>query len=70
LTATRFHDRSGGSVSRIAAAFAQSPEQVVDAAMAALARRREPTVVSGAKNKAFAALARLRSRRALVEMMG
>jgi uncharacterized protein len=44
----------------------QRPEQVVKEALAALARRRGPTVLTGVHNAAFASLSRLLPRRALL----
>ncbi|MBM0259432.1 SDR family oxidoreductase [Micromonospora sp. 4G55] len=63
MTATRSRpDEPGGMV--------QAPEEVAAAALAALAKRRRPTVVSGVRNKVFVAATRLLPRAAVVSMLG
>jgi len=70
VTATHFHDRAGGDeTNRPAAAITQTPEEVVETAMQALAERGRPTVVSGIKNKLVTNLTRLMSRKRIVKMM-
>lgn len=44
--------------------------KTVDVAWAALRARSEPTVISGPKNKMFASMSRLMSRKRLVTTMG
>jgi len=70
VTATHFHDRSGGDeTNRPPAAITQSPEEVVETAMQALAARGKPTVVSGIKNKVVTNLTRMLPRKGIVKMM-
>lgn len=70
VTATNFHDRAGGDeTNRPAAAITQTPEQVVETAMQALAKREKPTVVSGVKNKLVTNLTRMLPRKGIVKMM-
>ncbi|MBU1240912.1 SDR family NAD(P)-dependent oxidoreductase [Myxococcota bacterium] len=71
VTGTNFHTRSGGDdQNRPPESITQTPEQVVDTAMAALSKRRTPTVISGVKNKLFTSMGRLMPRRYMVSMMG
>ena len=51
------------------AAITQTPEDVVETAMLALAKRGKPTVVSGVKNRMVTNLTRLMSRKGIVKMM-
>ena len=70
VTATQFHDRAGGEEdNRPPAAITQTPEQVVETAMQALADRARPTVVSGVKNKLVTNLTRVMTRERIVKMM-
>jgi len=70
VTATHFHDRAGGDeTNRPPAAITQTPEEVVETGMQALAKREKPTVVSGAKNKMVTNLARMLPRKGIVKMM-
>jgi short-subunit dehydrogenase len=70
LTATNFHDRAGGDeTNRPPAAITQTPEDVVETAMQALAERSKPTVVSGIKNKVVTNLTRMLPRKGIVKMM-
>ena len=70
LTATHFHDRAGGDeTNRPPAAITQTPEEVVETAMQALAARGKPTVVSGIKNKLATNLTRMLPRKGIVKMM-
>ena len=69
-TASHFHDRAGGDeTNRPPAAITQTPEDVVEAAMQALAKREKPTVVSGVKNKLVTNLTRMLPRKGIVKMM-
>jgi len=70
VTATHFHDRAGGDeTNRPPAAITQTPEEVVETAMQALAKREKPTVVSGVKNKLVTNLTRMLPRKGIVKMM-
>ena len=70
VTATQFHDRAGGDeTNRPPTAITQTPEEVVETAMQALAERARPTVVSGVKNKLVTNLTRVMSRKGIVKMM-
>jgi uncharacterized protein len=70
-TRTSFHEACGGDPTRRPADhISQSPEQIVEAAMAALAERAEPTIVPGLANKAMVFSARFMPRRAMATMMG
>ena len=70
VTATNFHERSGGNEEdRPPAAITQTPEEVVSVAMKALAERCCPTVVSGVKNRLITNLVRLMPRKHIVGMM-
>jgi len=69
-TASHFHDRAGGDeTNRPPAAITQTPEDVVETAMQALAKREKPTVVSGVKNKLVTNLTRMLPRKGIVKMM-
>jgi short-subunit dehydrogenase len=70
ITETNFQINAGGKRENVPANLAQTPEQVVDVAMAALAARATPTVISGGKNRLFASMSRLMSRKRLVSVMG
>ncbi len=70
VTASHFHDRAGGDeTNRPPAAITQTPEEVVETAMQALAKREKPTVVSGVKNKMVTNLTRVLPRKGIVKMM-
>ncbi len=70
-TATLFHQRAGGDATTAPPkTILQTPEQVVDVAMRALAARSKPTVVSGLRNQMMARLPRLLPRKLVVAMMG
>lgn len=70
ITSTNFQTNAGGSVEDLPKNMAQTPEQVVDNALAALTARTQPTVISGVKNKIFAGMSRVMPRKSLVSMMG
>lgn len=71
VTYTDFHHRAGGTAdSKPPDAISQTPEQVVQTALAALKRRGAATVITGIPNKAAAFMARLMPRSWLVGMMG
>lgn len=70
ITATQFQINAGGRFEDLPRRMIQTPEQVVDVALNALAKRHNPTVISGLKNLIFATLARLLTRRAVVTLMG
>ncbi len=70
VTATVFHQRAGGDEAhRPPAAITQTPDDVVETAMQALAERSKPTVVSGIKNKMATNLTRILPRKGIVKMM-
>jgi short-subunit dehydrogenase len=69
-TASNFHEQAGGNeTNRPPAAITQTPEEVVETAMRALAKRGKPTVVSGIKNRMVTNLTRLMPRKGIVKMM-
>lgn len=70
ITDTSFHSNAGGDGGELPKHLVQTPEQVVEVAMRALAARKQPTVISGAKNAAMATMARMMPRRSTVSMMG
>lgn len=70
ITETNFHINSGGRAGELPKALAQTSEQVVEAAMKALAARKNPTVISGVKNFMMASFARAMPRKSTVSMMG
>lgn len=70
ITSTNFNEHSGGGTAATPKLMTQTPEQVVDAAMKALAARNKPTVISGLVNNVFAFMSRLMSRKAIANMMG
>lgn len=70
VTGTNFHDRAGGDeTNRPPKAITQTPDEVVETAMQALAKREKPTVVSGIKNKMVTNLTRMLPRKGIVKMM-
>lgn len=70
ITSTKFNEHSGGGTAATPKLMTQTSEQLVDAAMKALACRCKPTVISGGVNNVFAFMSRLMSRKAIVSMMG
>lgn len=71
VTRTNFHEASGGDPARRPADnISQSPEEVVDAAMTALAERETPTIIPGFANKAMLFSTRFMPRKAMVSIMG
>jgi short-subunit dehydrogenase len=70
ITATNFQVAAGGKQEDLPKGLSQTPEQVVDVAWDALRARAKPTVISGPKNKVFASLSRVMSRKRLVSTMG
>jgi uncharacterized protein len=70
VTATHFHERAGGDeTNRPPAAITQTPDEVVETALQALAKREKPTVVSGVKNKLATNLTRMLPRKGILKMM-
>lgn len=67
-TSTELHAVSGAK--EPPASVTQTPEQVVAEAMAGLRLRKNPTIVSGGKNRMAAFITRFLSRKAVVSMMG
>jgi hypothetical protein len=70
ITSTNFQVNAGGRVEDLPKNMAQTPEMVVTNALKALAKRKQPTVISGMQNWMFANLHRAVSRKALVTMLG
>lgn len=70
ITETNFQVAAGGRKEDLPKNMAETPEQVVETAMRALAARDKPTVISGGKNAAFAAMSRIMPRKALVTALG
>ncbi|MNR78892.1 3-oxoacyl-[acyl-carrier-protein] reductase FabG [compost metagenome] len=71
-TSSNFHDASRGTAgNRPSAAISQTPEQVVDEAMKALAARRKPTVLTGSSARTLVSVTnRFLSLKQAVMMMG
>ncbi|MCM2416271.1 SDR family oxidoreductase [Streptomyces sp. RKAG290] len=67
MTATRSQPHTGEGAP---AGLVQTPEQVVTVALAALRRRRRPTVICGKKNALFTAATRALPRRTLLALLG
>ncbi|MFD7528501.1 SDR family NAD(P)-dependent oxidoreductase [Streptomyces sp. NPDC059849] len=67
MTSTASQPHTGEGVPE---AWVQTPEQVVAAALAALRRRRRPTVISGRTNALFAAAMRTLPRRTALGVLG
>jgi uncharacterized protein len=70
VTSTRFQTNAGGKMEDLPKGMSQTPEVVVDVALAALRSRSRPTVISGSKNRVFAALTRFMPRKTTVNIMG
>jgi short-subunit dehydrogenase len=72
VTKTNFHEAAGGSAEQTPpAAITQTPAQVVDAAMTALASRSSPTILTSFVFKAMVFVnTRLMTRKAMVNSMG
>jgi short-subunit dehydrogenase len=71
ITETDFHKNSGGSESNNPPdALAQTPEEVVKETLTALKKRKEPTIITGAKHRAMIFAGKLLSRKHIVAMMG
>ncbi|MFG3253745.1 SDR family NAD(P)-dependent oxidoreductase [Streptomyces sp. NPDC048172] len=66
MTATESQPHTGDDVP---AGLVQTPERVVRTALAALRRRKHPTVISGRRNTLFAAAARTLPRRTVLHML-
>ncbi|MFE3557304.1 SDR family NAD(P)-dependent oxidoreductase [Streptomyces sp. NPDC059193] len=66
MTATRSQPHQNNDVP---AGLVQTPEQVAAAALSALRRRAQPTVISGTKNALFAAAARTLPRRMVLRLL-
>jgi uncharacterized protein len=69
VTSTDFHAHSGGRAEDIPRAAFQSPTEVVVESLRALAARRQPTVITGWKNRLAALLTRVLSRKATATLM-
>ena len=69
-TSTRFQVNAGGQDGDVPKNIMQTPEQVVDVAMAELEKRRKPTVVSGSLNRFFGLMSRVLPRKTIVANMG
>ncbi len=70
ITSTGFQVHSGGKVEDLPKNLAQTPEQVVQTALKALASRTNPTVITGIKNVMFTGMSRFVPRKTLVNFMG
>lgn len=71
VTKTNFHERAGGSDENLPPEMiSQTAEEVARSAIRSLHKRRRPTLITGAPNKALAAFARLLPRSTMVNMIG
>lgn len=70
ITETEFQVNAGGRKEDLPKGLSQTPEQLVDFALAQLRARDRPTVISGIKNKVFAGMSRILPRKAIVKMTG
>jgi short-subunit dehydrogenase len=70
ITSTNFQVNAGGKAEDLPKGMAQTPEQVAKYAIEALHERRQPTIISGARNFIFAGLSRLMPRKSTVSLMG
>jgi uncharacterized protein len=70
ITSTNFQLNAGGRAGDVPESMAQTPDQVVDTALKALAARKNPTVISGMTNQIFASFARALPRKSTVSLMG
>ncbi|MGE3975545.1 MAG: SDR family NAD(P)-dependent oxidoreductase [Bdellovibrionales bacterium] len=70
ITATEFHRRAGDSQRTPPAALMQTPEEVAEATLQALRRRRDPTIVSGYKNQFMAQIFKTLPRKSLLKILG
>lgn len=70
LTHTEFAKRAGGREENPPDSMYQSAEEVAEEMMQALRKRSEPTIITGGKNRFFAFLTRLLSRRKVAKIMG
>ena len=70
ITSTNFQVNSGGSPADVPQGMAQTPEEVVEVAYKAIVTRKNPTVISGIKNRVFAGISRAIPRKSTVSMMG
>lgn len=70
VTSTRFQSNAGGRIEDLPKGMSQTPEAVVEVALAALRSRKSPTVISGSKNRFLAGLTRLMPRKTTVGIMG
>jgi short-subunit dehydrogenase len=69
-TRSLFTARAGGKEDEIPNAVIESPEAVVDFALRCYARKFGPTAVSGWKNRLFALMMRVLTRKQLAKVMG
>ena len=69
VTATGFHDKSGGDKDSFPSFITQTPEEVAIEVVRALEKRSLPRIVSGFMNRAMLAFYRLLSTKAIVSMM-
>jgi short-subunit dehydrogenase len=61
---------AGGSKEDLPKNLSQTPQHVVEVALAEMDLRRKPTVLTGVKNKIFAGMSRLLPRKTIVKMTG
>ncbi|MFO0615649.1 MAG: SDR family NAD(P)-dependent oxidoreductase [Polyangiaceae bacterium] len=69
ITSTGFQRNAGGRDEDLPKGLAQTPEEVAECCVRELERRRGPSVISGGKNAAFAAITRVLPRRVVMTMM-
>jgi short-subunit dehydrogenase len=69
VTATKFHNKSGGDENSFPHFITQTPEQVARETVRMLEKRKGPKTVSGFMNRAMLTFYRLLSRKAVVSMM-
>jgi short-subunit dehydrogenase len=70
VTATNFHQASGGSGSFFPRFITQTPAAVAKELIAALKKRKKPKAVSGAMNRSMLFFHRFLNKQAVVNMMG
>lgn len=69
ITSTSFQTSAGGRSEDLPKGLSQTPEEVAAYCVRELEKRGGPSVISGPKNAAFAALTRVLPRRVLMKMM-
>lgn len=69
ITTTAFQTNAGGKSEDLPKGLSQTPEEVAEYCVRELEKRRGPSVISGPKNAAFAAVTRLLPRKVVMNMM-